>query len=136
MQRRFVGSRTLQLRQSPASQFHIGSRSLSVVVSTEESGTVETGRDSGEHSQFYQRITAGKHTLHADEPLSLGGADEGASPYEMLLGSLGACTSITLQMYAKRKQLPLLGVEVELDHSKVYKSDCENCELEGDLGSS
>lgn len=98
-------------------------RKMSVLVSTDDVDSSE----GVQHSQFYQRISSGNHVFFADEPVSLGGADEAPSPYEMLLGSLGACTSITLQMYARRKGLPLEGVEVDLDHSKVYKADCEDC---------
>ncbi|MBK8115781.1 MAG: OsmC family protein [Candidatus Accumulibacter sp.] len=68
----------------------------------------------------YQRtVHVGRHTLVADEPLSLGGNDAGPEPMDFLLASLGACTSITLRMYAERKQLPLTGIRVELLHDRV-----------------
>jgi uncharacterized OsmC-like protein len=75
-----------------------------------------------------QEIDAGRHRLVADEPEGAGGADKGPNPYELLLASLGACTSMTLQLYAKRKGWPLEAVEVELDQERVHADDCENCE--------
>lgn len=68
----------------------------------------------------YQRtVHVGRHTLVADEPVSLGGNDAGPEPMDFLLASLGACTSITLRMYAERKQLPLTGIRVALLHDKI-----------------
>ena len=79
--------------------------------------------------QHYQQvIIAGSHFLYVDEPEEVGGRDTAPNPYELLLGALGACTSITLEMYARRKGWPLDGVEVVLDHTKDYAKDCENCE--------
>jgi putative redox protein len=74
-----------------------------------------------------QEITAGAHKLVADEPREVGGTDEGPDPYSLLLAALGACTSMTLQMYAKRKGWPLEKVEVSLRHSRIYATDCEVC---------
>ena len=74
-----------------------------------------------------QEIRAGRHLLIADEPLAAGGTDEGPGPYELLLAALGACTSMTLQIYARRKQWPLERVEVSLRHDRVYGQDCEDC---------
>lgn len=65
---------------------------------------------------YQQTLLAGKHRLVADEPVALGGADSGPAPIDLLLGSLGACTSITLRMYADRKRIPLTGIRVELSH--------------------
>jgi putative redox protein len=62
--------------------------------------------------------TAGRHTLVVDEPTSRGGADAGPSPYEVLLASLGACSAITLRMYAERKQLTIRSLEIELRFHK------------------
>ena len=78
-------------------------------------------------SGYETAITAGQHTLVADEPVSLGGTDQGATPYDLLLAGLGACTVITLRMYADRKKWPLEGVEVRLSHEKIYARDCESC---------
>jgi putative redox protein len=76
---------------------------------------------------YQQEIIAGDHYLLADEPVSAGGEDSAPNPYELLLGALGACTSITLQMYARRKGWPLEGVEVVLEHRKDYVRDCDDC---------
>ncbi len=77
---------------------------------------------------FAQEIWAGRHLLKADEPVPLGGEDTGPNPYDFLLASLGACTSMTLRMYANRKEWPLEGVAVRLRHEKIHAKDCENCE--------
>ena len=75
-----------------------------------------------------QLIQAGRHTLIADEPVDAGGADAGPGPYDLLLAGLGACTSMTLQMYARRKGFPLETVEVKLSHSRIHAADCADCE--------
>ncbi len=75
-----------------------------------------------------QEITAEGHRLVADEPVGVGGTDRGPTPYGLLLASLGACTSMTLRMYARRKQWPLEDVEVRLRHGRVHAKDCEDCE--------
>lgn len=76
---------------------------------------------------FRERITAGRHHLIADEPIPIG-HDGGPTPYDLLLAGLGACTAMTLRMYADRKQLPLDQVTVDLRHSRVHTDDCEHCE--------
>ena len=78
--------------------------------------------------KFEQVLLDGRHSLIADEPASAGGADVGPGPYELLLMSLGSCTSMTLHLYAARKQWPLEQVVVQLRHSKAYAEDCEGCE--------
>ena len=78
--------------------------------------------------KFQQTITAGRHTLIADEPVDVGGLDSGFGPYDLLLAGLGACTSMTLRLYADRKQLPLERVSVKLAHSRIHAADCETCE--------
>lgn len=72
---------------------------------------------------FAQRVTAGNHTFIADEPIGVGD-DTGPNPYDLLLAGLGACTSMTLRMYANRKKLPLEGVRVTLTHSRTHSDDC------------
>jgi uncharacterized OsmC-like protein/fermentation-respiration switch protein FrsA (DUF1100 family) len=97
--------------------------------------------------KFTQQVVMGKHSLHADEPVDAGGLDRGPGPYDLLLASLGACTSMTIRMYADLKGLPLQRVTVELQHEKIHAQDCADCntregkidrierliDLEGDL---
>ncbi|MFG2075191.1 bifunctional alpha/beta hydrolase/OsmC family protein [Nonomuraea maritima] len=78
-------------------------------------------------SRYGQQVTLGRHTLTADEPRPVG-VDSGPSPYDLLLAGLGACTSMTLRMYARRKQWPLDHVTVKLRHSRVHADDCADCE--------
>ncbi|MGD8378263.1 MAG: alpha/beta fold hydrolase [Gammaproteobacteria bacterium] len=73
-------------------------------------------------------LFAGNHTLVADEPRRFGGTDAGPSPYGLLTASLGACTAMTLRMYAQRKSWPLESVDVRLRHQKVHADDCADCE--------
>jgi putative redox protein len=82
----------------------------------------------GSAAGFVQDIAVGRHGLVADEPASQGGTDTGPNPYDLLLAALGACTSMTLALYARRKGWPLQAVRVELRHSKVHAADCESCE--------
>jgi uncharacterized OsmC-like protein len=83
----------------------------------------ETGQ-----GKFQQTIRAGRHTLTADEPVAQGGNDSGPNPYDLLLAGLGACTSMTLRLYADHKGLPLDRVSVALKHSRIHAADCETCE--------
>jgi putative redox protein len=78
--------------------------------------------------RFQQEINAGRHRLIADEPVAVGGLDSGPNPYDLVLAGLGACTSMTLRLYAERKALPLDRVAVRLRHSRIHAADCENCE--------
>jgi uncharacterized OsmC-like protein len=77
---------------------------------------------------YGQRITVGDHVLAADEPAAVGGADSGPTPYELLLAGLGACTAITVRMYADRKGWPLRHITVRLRHERVHARDCADCE--------
>jgi putative redox protein len=82
---------------------------------------------------FQQEIISGAHRLPADEPVSAGGLDSGPGPYDLLLGALGACTSMTLRLYADQKKLPLARVEVRLRHDRIYADDCAECETKEGL---
>ncbi|MDB5866175.1 MAG: OsmC-like protein [Betaproteobacteria bacterium] len=82
--------------------------------------------------KFAQDIYAGRHRLRADEPVAIGGADTGPTPYDLLLASLGACTAMTVRLYANEKKLPLERVSVALKHDRIHAADCAACEtLEG-----
>lgn len=81
-----------------------------------------------EISRYAQNISVGPHILRADEQNDVGGNDAGPNPYELLLAALGACTSVTVRMYADRKQWPLRGVQVSLSYSKVHAEDCAQCD--------
>lgn len=101
----------------------------------------------GSRARFRNDAQAGSHTFIADEPTSVGGTDLGPGPYDLLLTALGACTSMTMRMYADRKKWPLEHVSVQLTHHREHASDCESCdktdghidiiertvEIEGDL---
>ena len=85
-------------------------------------------------SQFATQVRAGRHVLPADEPLRVGGTDTGPTPYDYLLAALGACTSMTLRMYAQRKKLALEKVTVRLSHQRVHVDDCNDCDsVEGQI---
>jgi putative redox protein len=100
----------------------------------DESGALDAPRATApvvvaETSQgpFLNHVVVGRHRLLADEPESVGGYDAGPSPYDLLGAALGACTSMTLRMYADRKGLPLDRVTVEVSHGKVHADDCAEC---------
>jgi uncharacterized OsmC-like protein/pimeloyl-ACP methyl ester carboxylesterase len=78
--------------------------------------------------RFQQEITLGAHRFLADEPVDAGGTDSGPNPYDLLLAALGACTAMTLRLYAERKALRLDRVTVRLRHAKIYAADCASCE--------
>ena len=83
--------------------------------------------ESGE-GKFTEHLLDGRHQLVADEPVTAGGDDRGPGPYELLLMALGACTTMTLRLYADRKKWPLARVSVRLHHGKIYAQDCADCE--------
>ena len=105
--------------------------------------TAQPGADENERAvvvaetragKFEQSVTIGPHRFLADEPVAAGGRDSGPSPYELLIAGLGACTAMTLRLYADQKALPLTGVSVTLKHSKIHAADCATCETkEGKL---
>ena len=80
--------------------------------------------------RYSQIISAGRHVLRGDEPVDAGGGDTGPNPYELLLGALGCCASITVRMYADRKQWPLEGVHVELSYGAPHADDSAACDTE------
>jgi len=92
---------------------------------------IETGgvlvRETG-NGKFQQEILTGPHRFLADEPVKVGGLDSGPGPYDLLLAGLGACTSMTLRLYAENKKLPLQRVSVRLMHNKIHVEDCLSCE--------
>jgi len=91
-----------------------------------ESGVVGTTGTDGYRTEMQAR----HHKLVADEPASVGGEDTGPTPYEYLSAGLAACTTMTLQMYARRKDWPLEEAHVEVQHNKIHAEDCNNCETE------
>ena len=89
--------------------------------------------------RYQQAVSAGQHQLIADEPASMGGGDAGPAPFDFIMSGLGACTSMTLRMYAERKSLPLTGISVALSHDKIEVDGVmrdrisRDITLEGDL---
>src|SRR5713101_8215146 len=77
----------------------------------------------GNASGFLQEIISGAHQLRADEPVSVGGGDVAPGPYDYLLVGLGACTSMTVGLYARNKKWPLENINVSLRHSRVHAED-------------
>jgi uncharacterized OsmC-like protein/fermentation-respiration switch protein FrsA (DUF1100 family) len=89
-------------------------------------------RETG-NSRFQQEISIGPHHMLADEPVAVGGGDTGPGPYDYVLAGLGACTSITMRLYAERKAMPLERVTVTLNHSKIHAEDCAECETKAGM---
>ena len=87
--------------------------------------------DEADAKGFRQDISAGpKHHVTADEPIAFGGTDDGLSPYQLVSSGLGACTSMTIRMYARRKKWPLTHVSVDITHDKIHATDCDHCHSE------
>ena len=84
-------------------------------------------------SGLAQEIVAGKHQLKGDEPVEVGGSGTGPTPYDFLLAALGSCTSMTVSLYARRKQWPLEEVTVRLKHSRFHAEDCADCETKNGM---
>ena len=82
----------------------------------------------GNAGGFLQEVVSGNHNLRADEPVGVGGGDAAPGPYDYLLVALGVCTSMTVGLYARRKQWPLENITVSLRHSRIHAKDCEECE--------
>jgi uncharacterized OsmC-like protein len=93
-------------------------------LSQEPRSVVVTGPAKG----FRTEVTVGSHHLTVDEPFPVNGTDSGPSPYEFLLAGLGACTAMTLRVYADRRKWPLERADVRLRHRKVHAQDCVDCE--------
>ncbi|HEV8391080.1 MAG TPA: alpha/beta fold hydrolase [Dongiaceae bacterium] len=91
---------------------------------------VVTGAGEG---TFPQLVSAHGHPLRADEPVEVGGTDSGPGPYDFLLAGLGACTAMTVRMYAERKKWPLENVHVTLRHNKIHAEDCAECETKAGM---
>jgi uncharacterized OsmC-like protein len=81
--------------------------------------------------RYANLVRVGSHCLLADEPEASGGGDLGPSPYDYLLAALGACTSMTLRIYAEQKHWPLTGVTVHLSQQRIHAEDCSDCERTG-----
>ena len=77
---------------------------------------------------FLCEISAGKHSFIGDEPKSFGGTNLGPTPYDFLAAALGTCTAMTLNMYARRKKIPLVDVKVSVEHSRIHINDCDDCQ--------
>ena len=87
----------------------------------------------GNASGFLQEIISGAHQLGADEPVSAGGGDAAPGPYDYLLVGLGACTSMTVGLYARSKKWPLENISVSLRHSRIHARDCAECETKNGM---
>ena len=80
-----------------------------------------------DNRSFRTPMNIGGHGLVADEPVAVGGGDEGPSPYGLVSAALASCTAMTLHMYATRKQLAVRDIRVLVRHRKVHEKDCEDC---------
>jgi putative redox protein len=87
----------------------------------------------GTAKSFLQEVISGQHRLQADEPESVGGNNLAPGPYDYLLIALGSCTSMTVGLYARRKQIALETITVSLSHHRIHAADCEQCETKSGL---
>ena len=108
---------------------------MTTIISPQDNAALPPGQvevsETGE-GRFANLVRAGHHRLAADEPEASGGGDRGPSPYDYLLAALGACTSMTLRMYAGQKKWPLTGVSVKLTQQRLHARDCADCASAGD----
>jgi len=81
----------------------------------------------GKASSFLQTISTGKHRFQSDEPVNVGGSDAAPTPYDYLVAALGACTSMTIGWYARKKQIPVEDIKVSLWQERIHAKDCEDC---------
>jgi len=81
----------------------------------------------GSASGFFQELASGRHHFQCDEPLDVGGSDSAPTPYDYLVGALGACTSMTIGWYARKRKIPLTDIQVSLWHERIHAKDCEDC---------
>ena len=81
---------------------------------------------------FVQEVSAGRHHLVTDEPVTAGGTDRGPGPYDLLMAALGSCMSMTIGLYARTRKWPLDTIVVRLTHSRVYAKDCLDCVVRDD----
>src|SRR3990172_2789144 len=105
---------------------HLSAEAVSRLQGESRDGTVivaESGRGT-----FGQVLMNGRHLLAADEPREFGGDHKGPGPYDFLLMGLGSCTSMTVRLYAARKDWPLERVVVRLRHDRIHAQDCADCE--------
>ena len=113
------------------------SRYLEIEKASDEASANEAPREvvvsETRDGKFQQTVTVGPHQLLADEPLASGGDDTGLAPYDFLLAGLGACTSMTMRLYAERKSLPLERTTVRLRHSKIHAEDCAECDTKAGM---
>lgn len=99
-------------------------------VKARPAAPVHEGVVHGPSSSFVQEVKVGRHGFIADEPIALGGTDTGPSPYDLLVSALGACTSMTVSSYARRKQWPLEAVTVRVQHAKVPRPGADALKTE------
>lgn len=107
------------------SQRYLGIDTSGLPAAIAEEGVVRV--EESHAGRYQQRLIVGPHRLVADEPVSFGGLNGGPGPYDLLLAALGACTAMTMRMYAERKGLPLEHIAVSLRHEKIHATDCADC---------